>query len=122
MAPTPLPPPALNIPESQSTVEVHIIDSSARIRGISSSLFLEPAIKGFDTLDCPAYSFLVEHAATGRKVLFDLGVRKDWQHADPRTAQRIQSRGWSVSVEKGVADILSGGDVKLHDIEAIIWR
>ena len=84
--------------------------------------FFEPEIKGFEALDCPAYSFLIEHPPSGRKILWDLGVRKDWENFAPRIQKRIRDGGWQVTVEKGVAELLEEGGVKPEDIDSIIWR
>ena len=114
--------PILNIPESESTVHVRVINSTSRIRGIPVRTFFEPEIKGFEVLDCPAYSFLIEHPPSGRKVLWDLGVRKDWKNFAPRILKRIGDGGWQVTVEKGVAELLQEGGVKPEEIDSIIWR
>ena len=115
-------PPPLNIPDSKSTVNVYIINTTAHIQGIPSSHFFDPEIKGFDVLDCPALSFLIENPANGRKLLWDLGVRRDWQNLAPRIVKRINDGGWTVTVEKDVAEILKEGGVKPEDIDSIIWR
>ena len=77
MAPLPVAPPPLTIPESKSTVTVSIIDSATRICAFHGNGIFEPEISGFDLLDCPAFSFLIEHSPSGRKLMWDLGVRKD---------------------------------------------
>lgn len=117
---TPEPPPALNIPDSQSIVIVHVIDTTSRLR-VPSRILLEPEIKGLDTLEGPAFSFLIEHPANGRKVLFDLGMRKDWENLAPAIVGQIRNVGTKITVDKGVADILHDGGVKPDTIEAIIW-
>ena len=119
--PTPSPP-SLNIPESRSIVNVSIINTTSRIKSIPFSLFVEPPYPGLDDLDCPAFSFLIEHQSSGRKCLFDLGVRKDWDNLPPTIVKRIKDGGWKVTVAKGVAEILQEGGVEPKDIEAIIWR
>ncbi len=122
MAPTAKTPPPLNIPDSKSIVNVHIINSTSRIKDIPFSVFTTPPYHGLDDLDCPAFSFLIEHASSGRKLLFDLGVRKDWENSPAMIVKRIKDGGWKVTVEKGVAEILQEGGVAPKDIEAIIWR
>ncbi|KAI9820183.1 MAG: hypothetical protein M1827_005805 [Pycnora praestabilis] len=97
--------PQLNIPRGDCTVLVKIIDSTSHISGLPLTSFLQPAIKGHEFLSCPAFSFLVAHPS-GRKVVFDLGVRKDWNHSAPRIVNRIKDGGWSVKVEKNVGEIL----------------
>ena len=115
-------PPRLSIPESQSSVNVHIIDSTARLRDLKTKDFFEPEFVGFDTLDIPSYSFLIEHPPTNRRVLFDLGLRKDWHNLAPEVVGYIKEEGWSITVEKDVAEILSEGGIRLDTIEAVIWR
>ena len=122
MAPTLKPLPPLNIPDSKSIVNVHIINSTSRIKGIPYSLILTPPYRGLDAIDCPAFSFLIEHQSSGRKLLFDLGVRKDWENLPAMMVKRIKDAGWSVKIDKGVAEILQEGGVSPNDIEAIIWR
>ena len=122
MAPTIQLPPPLHIPDSESVVDVHIIDSTSRIKGIPFSVFTTPPYKGLNYLDCPAFSFLIQHQSSGRKILFDLGVRKDWENMPAKIVKRIKNGGWTVTVEKGVAEILLEGGVAPKDIEAIVWR
>lgn len=114
--------PALNIPESNAIVKVHIINTTSRIKDVPSSLFFGPDVKGFHFMDCPAYSFLIDHAISGQKFLFDLGVRKDWENLAPVLANHIKEEKWQIKVEKGVAEILEEGGVKPKDINGIIWR
>jgi glyoxylase-like metal-dependent hydrolase (beta-lactamase superfamily II) len=116
-------PPALNIPPSSSTVSVKIIDSTSWIEAPLGSLF-GPVIPGHEKLSCPSYSFLIEHGPLGRKVLFDLGTRKDWENLAPSIVNTIKSHKWGVTVKKNVSEILTeSGDagVDLRSIEAIIW-
>ena len=70
--------PDLRIPTSNTIVQVSIIDTTSFVGMIPTEVFMEGKIPGFDYLHAPAYSFLIEHPS-GRKALFDLGVRKDWQ-------------------------------------------
>ena len=84
---------------------------------------MEPIIPGtgFTHVNCPAFSFLVAHPS-GRKILFDLGVRKDWWNFAPALTERLQKGGWKVEVEKGVQEILEENGVEPGEIDAIIWR
>ncbi|KAL8712618.1 MAG: hypothetical protein Q9220_003149 [cf. Caloplaca sp. 1 TL-2023] len=113
--------PTFEIPESTSVVDIHIINSTSKIRGLPTELFMEPKIKGYDVIDCPAYSFLIEHPKNKERIVFDLGVRKDWENLAPSIANRIRDKGWSVEVDRGVADILSDGGVEPKSVDAIIW-
>ncbi|RFU33662.1 hypothetical protein B7463_g2685, partial [Scytalidium lignicola] len=108
----------LKIPPSSKTVHVRVINTTSRIRNIPANRFFVPEIKGFQYLDCPAYSFLIEHPS-GRKLLFDLGVRKDWENLAPKVADGVKR--WKVTVQKGVREILEENGVPGKNIEAVIW-
>ncbi|KAG9119975.1 hypothetical protein FRC07_004752 [Ceratobasidium sp. 392] len=118
-APSPLPP--LNIPPSNVVVKVSIIDSTTRVKGLPTSVFFELTIKGYESLDCPAYSFLIEHEPSGKKLLFDLAVAKNWRNGPPAIANRIIQNNWQVTVQKDVSDILIEHGVPLESISTIIW-
>lgn len=111
-------PPPLNIP-SGSTVSVKIIDSTTRLR-LPLSLLMGPKILGHDDLNCPAYSFLIEHPS-GRKLLFDLGTRKDLDNLPPSIVEMISQPQWEFKVEKDVAEILEENGVSPRSIEAVVW-
>jgi glyoxylase-like metal-dependent hydrolase (beta-lactamase superfamily II) len=69
----------------------------------------------------PSFSFLIEHP-TGRKLLFDLGLRKDWESLAPSVVEMMKSNSsWEVHVSKNVADILQENEVPTAAIEAIVW-
>lgn len=84
------------------------------------SPFLQPDYTGHPDLLGPAFSFLIEHP-TRKPILFDLGVRKDWQ-ALPSYPKFVELQ-WDIKVEKDVATILKdqGVDVDGGAIESIIW-
>ena len=61
--------------------------------GVPIKLFMEPEYKGFVVFPgVPSFSFLIEHPPTGRKFLFDLGVRKDPENFPPRLV-KIMGKG-----------------------------
>ncbi|KAJ1301642.1 hypothetical protein OPQ81_008886 [Rhizoctonia solani] len=112
-APTTIPPPELFIPHSENTVKLSIIDTTSRIKGPPTNAFFEPVIKGFEIMDCPAYAFLIEHEQSNSKLVFDLGVSKDWRNGPPVS--------WDISVPKTVSEILTEHGVSLESINTIIW-
>jgi hypothetical protein len=73
--------PELNLPTG-SSVRVSIINTTTDIQGPTAH-FMKPEIKGHEFLRAPAYSFLIEHPPSGRKFVFDMGVRKDWNNFAP---------------------------------------
>ncbi|KAL2355243.1 beta-lactamase-like protein [Cryomyces antarcticus] len=115
----PKPPPNLRIPESTCTVQVSIIDSTSRFE-MNIAPFLQPDIKGKTKLTCPAFSFLIEHSS-GKKILFDLGVRKDFENLAPHIVEMAKKGGWIVNTEKNVSEIISENGTEPKDIDAIIW-
>ncbi|OQD64979.1 hypothetical protein PENPOL_c006G02848 [Penicillium polonicum] len=110
--------PNLQIPLSQKVVDVSVINSTARIR-CPLGFFVKDALPGHETLDCPAYVFLVENSE-GKKVLFDLGVRTDKESLPP--VIRSGLAGLQIDVEKDIATILEEeGRVLPEKIDSIIW-
>jgi hypothetical protein len=67
----------------------------------------------------PSHAFIVENSS-GRKVVFDLGIRKDTENLTPAMRNQIQIA--KVVVKEGVDGILREHKVQLEEIEAIIWR
>ncbi|GAD93957.1 hypothetical protein MYCGRDRAFT_67907 [Paecilomyces variotii No. 5] len=113
--------PHLHIPAGNA-IRVRIIDSTSRIKA-PVAYFMRPLIEGHDQLMAPAYSFLIEQKSSSRKILFDLGLRKDWQNHPPAVQSIISGPGWEMSVEKNVAEILQENNVDVAGgaIEAVIW-
>lgn len=66
----------------------------------------------------PDYSFLIEHPS-GKKVLFDLGIRKDLEN-NPEVIQKdyplIEPK-----VRRDAVDILATGGLEASDIDAVIF-
>jgi hypothetical protein len=113
--------PKFEIPVSSTTVTVSVIDTTARLHMAVGTMF-NPSIKGHTKLASPSYSFLVEHDRLGSKILFDLGVQKNWQEQAPVVVDMIKEFEWDVRVEKNVAEILEEHGIPLTAIDAIIWR
>ncbi|KAL2868979.1 MBL fold metallo-hydrolase [Aspergillus lucknowensis] len=83
--------------------------------------FMAPLVPGLDIFARnPAFSFLVEHSS-GRKLVFDLGIRKDWQNYAPEIAEYIPTTGYNIEVTQNVAEILDEHGIPPKDIEAVIW-
>jgi hypothetical protein len=113
--------PQIRIPESANTVTVRVIDTTLRIHMPVGTMF-EPQIKGHTKLASPSFSFLIEHEKSNRKLLYDLGVQKNWEEQAPEIVDQIKREGCEIEVEKDVAGILTEHGMPLGDIEAIIWR
>ncbi|KAK1974557.1 metallo-beta-lactamase superfamily protein [Colletotrichum cereale] len=115
---------SLNIPPSTSTVQVSIIDTTLD-GDLPTAPFMGPAIKGFERWHPVGYAFLVTHTdAEGneRRVLFDLGLAKDWENdLPPPVIEAGKAMGMTMTAQKYVSEILTENGVDLGGIEALIW-
>jgi glyoxylase-like metal-dependent hydrolase (beta-lactamase superfamily II) len=115
-------PPELHIPPSSATVSVSIINTEAVLRGMPSSLFVEPTIEGHEYLAAPVYAFLIQNPAQdNRTLVFDLGVKKEWRDWPPPLYERIVGNGATVEVPKSVREILDEGGIDTKNVEAVVW-
>jgi hypothetical protein len=108
-----------NIPEGE-TVGVRIIDTSSRIGNVPINLLIEPSFPGFTHLPTvPSWSFLIEHEPSGKKILFDLGVPKDWKDMSPMVTLPPD---WQVEVTRDTIEVLEANGVSADQISSIVWR
>jgi hypothetical protein len=49
--------------------------------------YSKDTIPGHDILDIPCYSFLIEHKKSGKKILYDLGLMKEWKEKQPPASE-----------------------------------
>jgi hypothetical protein len=111
----------LNIPASSNTVSVKIIDICT-ISDVPSEKLFAPIIPGTKPVaPVPALIFLVEHPS-GQKVLFDLGIRKDWENLSPAIVQRLKTVGHKPHIEKNASEFLDENGIGKESINAVIWR
>lgn len=114
-------PPALSIPTSSTTINVKVIDVCT-IGNVPTKALFTPIVPNFDVFDgAPSFVFLLEHPS-GQKLLFDLGIRKDWENLDPAIVERLKQHGYRVDVERGIAEFLDEVGVGKEHINAIVWR
>lgn len=112
-------PPGITIPPSNSTVSVAIIDTTSWAYKIPCGDLFLPRFDGLDTFDICSYAFLITHQ--DRHVLFDLGIKKDWENLIPGTVKRHKESGTEIVVEKELVDILREGGTDLDKIDTAIW-
>ncbi|KAI9046039.1 MBL fold metallo-hydrolase [Aspergillus affinis] len=83
--------------------------------------FMAPPVSVLETFTSfPSLCFLLEHPS-GRKLVWDLGIRKDYLNYAPKIAEYIPTTKYRIDVEKNVAEILEEHGVRGEDIEAVIW-
>ncbi|KAK7420264.1 hypothetical protein QQX98_002919 [Neonectria punicea] len=84
--------------------------------------FMAPPVPGLETFQTsPSFSFLLEHPS-GRKLVFDLGIRKDYNNYSPSIAEYLPSTNYDIQVQKNVVEILEKAGIAAQEIEAVIWR
>ena len=117
--------PDLHIPESKNTVTVSIIDTTAVVT-VPAAMFMEPIIKGVESLKACCYSFLIKHDNPDAKtkydtMVFDLGVRKDLDNSPKVVVDQVRGAGMDIPVEKDVIDILKDNGEDPAKVGGIIW-
>lgn len=111
-----------NVPPGSQSVQVRILDSTTRIGNIAVEFLMEPPMESMKHMPIlPSWSFLIEHPS-GQKVLYDLGVPRDWHKFAPVVAERLKESGWKIEVEEEVIEILEKGGIAASEISSIIWR
>lgn len=120
---------SIDVPSSNQTVQVQIIDTTFRIINGRPAAFMGPPIKGFDRMNALAYSLLIRHPGSDgkeRKFLFDLGAPKDWKNDLPTPVaegvKKWEKAGITVEVKKYLSEIIEENGIPLEEIEAVIWR
>ncbi|KAJ5578598.1 Metallo-hydrolase/oxidoreductase [Penicillium hispanicum] len=118
----PSPSPGLQVPASSSTVDVRVINTNTRLY-LKPGVFWEPALPGFEGPHSPIYCFLVSHG--DRHIVFDLGVRIDWENLPPKIVKLVKATTTVSSCDRDVVSVLdedtSGLGIRSSDIEAVIW-
>ncbi|KAL2831014.1 beta-lactamase-like protein [Aspergillus pseudoustus] len=113
--------PNFPVPPGGDTVQVSIIDSTTRIGKLPLEFLMTPPMLGMEYMPVlPSWSFLIQHAS-GEKLLFDLGVPGDWRTFAPVVTEKLEARGWDITVDKEVVDVLGDHGVAAHEISGIIW-
>ncbi|KAL3464864.1 beta-lactamase-like protein [Aspergillus heterothallicus] len=107
----------LSLPNGSTAVNVGIIDRQALPPPNTSTLYLQSQ---HCPPDAPSYAFAIAHPS-GRSLLFDLGLRKDWWSLTPSTAHFLQTSGWKLEASQNVSEILQANGQTLAAIEAVIW-
>lgn len=104
---------SIEVPPSNSTVSVKVIDTTLRMI-CDSTAFIQPPIGGPDHgMLMNTMCFLVENRAQKKHVLFDCGSRKDPSTGSPRTRKMISDHVEWFEVKKGVDEILEEGNFNL---------
>ncbi|KAK0452797.1 beta-lactamase-like protein [Desarmillaria tabescens] len=114
----------LGIPFSQSIVTVKAMNVGAPSTILPAAHFLEPVLPGYETMTAPIYACFIEHKATGKRLMFDLGLRKDQESFPPAIQQLLtlwKTHGFGMSVDMDVFQKLQEGGIDPATINTVIW-
>lgn len=110
----------VNLPSGEVTITVKLINTVNFGPSILNR-FMTPMVPGLETFkSVPSLSFLLEHPS-GRKFIWDLGIRKDYNNYSPTIAEYLPTTKYTIEVEKDVVDILQDSGLPPKDIEAVFW-
>jgi len=110
----------VDIPHGSANVKVHLINP-VNFGPAQIHRFMTPPVPGLDTFKTsPSHSFYIEHPS-GHKLVFDLGIRKDYQNYSKKIAEYLPTTKYDIDVKQNVADVLQEQGIELSDIEAVIW-
>ena len=113
--------PIVKLPAGQTPVTVKMINP-VNFGPAILKRFMAPDVPGLETFpSSPSLTFLIEHPS-GKKLVWDLGIRKDFTNYSPTIAKYLPTTNYKIEVTKSVADILEENGVAPSEIDAVIWR
>ena len=105
----------MDFPKSENVVRVRMVDTTTLMTGRAEN-FVKPVQPGHEIINITDVAFLVEHEASGKKMMFDLGVRKDYWNLPPVLQKRLGVVIPGLRVDKDVSEILEENGVGLGTI------
>ncbi|KEF58314.1 uncharacterized protein A1O9_06240 [Exophiala aquamarina CBS 119918] len=109
------------IPAGEITVQIRIIDTTARIGKLPLTFLMKPALESLEFMPTlPSWSFLIEHPS-GHKAVFDLGMPKNREKLAPQVADDERFNDWDIRTPKEVIDVLEENQVPGSHINTVIW-
>ncbi|KXJ88355.1 metallo-beta-lactamase superfamily protein [Microdochium bolleyi] len=110
----------IQLPPGEQVVTVRLINP-VNFGPAILQRFMAPPVPGLETFkSSPSFSFLLEHPS-GRRLVFDLGIRKDYSNYAPSVANYIPTTNYTIEVTHNVVDILKEAGIEGESIEAVIW-
>ena len=84
---------------------------------LPDEMFITGAITGKVTT-APSLSFLLRHSTNNKTIVFDLGIRKDWQNNPPSVVHRINTV-YRVHVVQDVLESLVDGGISPDNVDYV---
>lgn len=114
-------PASVRLPPGDQTVTVKLINP-VNFGPAQIHRFMAPPVPELETFaTSPSLCFLLEHPS-GRRLVWDLGIRKDFENYSPSIEAYLPTTGYTITIDKSVAEILQEGGVGVDSVEAVIWR
>ncbi|KAJ7118808.1 hypothetical protein C8R44DRAFT_625159 [Mycena epipterygia] len=110
----------LAVPPSDATVDVKAFNV-ANFTAALASVLVQPILPGHETIKLPLHAFLVEHGPSKKRLMFDLGMRRDPLNFPPSVSSLFQSGMYSADPFADITVLLEEGGIPLNSIETIIW-
>ncbi|CAK5263762.1 unnamed protein product [Mycena citricolor] len=109
------------IPKSNATVDVRAFDVGTATLTNETHTFFRPILPGHESLVIPLFAFLVEHKQSGKRVMFDLGMRSDPQNFAPSIKQFFTGGVMRIYESRDITGLLETGGISPSSIEAVVW-
>ncbi|KAG6908115.1 hypothetical protein DXG01_006084 [Tephrocybe rancida] len=103
-------------PPSDDQAFCHVSALEAGMIELRLKLFIPTTSE--DVILAPSLSFLIQHAKTGEKLVFDLGIRKDWQNLPPGSYM-MGSTMFTFETPQDVVESLAKGGLAPTDIDVV---
>ncbi|KZO97100.1 Metallo-hydrolase/oxidoreductase [Calocera viscosa TUFC12733] len=110
--------PFLPLPSGSATCTVHPLVNSTLT--IPEPFVLTPYSSVTAAYRVPAFCFLVTHQPSGKKLMYDLGVRGDWKVAYPTAIMQMARDLWRADAQIETADLLRQGGVDPETVDAVV--
>jgi hypothetical protein len=112
------------IPPSHNAVNLKMIKAATSFTGLDFFIKRDPGLPATTITTLASYAFLIEHPQLKRRVLFDLGIRKDLKNIAPAAYKTFAQPDGSLPfiIDKDVPEQLVDGGVPLTSIDTLIWR
>ncbi|KAL1910920.1 hypothetical protein Sste5344_003092 [Sporothrix stenoceras] len=106
---------SLGVPISIATARVRMVDTTS-VMLVKSAPFIQPVQKGHEILSLYIAAFLINHPPSGRKIMFDLGVRKDYWTLPASLQKRLGTVILGLRVDKDTTEVLQEQSISLDEI------
>jgi glyoxylase-like metal-dependent hydrolase (beta-lactamase superfamily II) len=82
---------------------------------------LEVVLEGVQgAVTVPSLAFLVRHTTSGKSIVFDLGIRRDWEQYPPLVAELLKDR-FTTDVPQTVVESLEKGGFDISSLDYVVY-